>query len=438
MATTVRLCIARTEQWLLSHQSRWWFHLLLFTLAALLTISRRPDMILYPQFWAEDGTVWYEDAYNLGFWKALLIPLAGYFQTVSRLAGGLAQFVPLTYAPLLFNVLALAIKILPIQFLFSSRFSAIVSNVWAKLLLAILYIGLPNTNEVFVNITNIHSYLALLAFMIVVAEPARTKKWKVFDIFFITLSGLSGPFIVFLLPIALFRWWKAPDRRELLPIMVPLIACALIQGGSIALTGLSARSPMTLGATPALLARISAGQVFLGSLIGKEGFARLYNLYLHQNNLLSISLYFGTFLIGTAIVTYTFLKSKLEMKLFIAFAAILFASALFKPMASVKASQWLVMSIPGNATRYWFMPMLAFVVSLVWMLGKKNPLPLRVAALLILFTSLVGMKLEWVYYPWPNRNFKQYAENFSKASPGTMVEIPIMPENWHTMKLIKH
>ena len=223
MFQTIRSFFADAEPRLTLYQSRWWFHVVLFVLATLLTISRRPDIILYPQFWAEDGTVWFEDAYNLGFWRALFIPVVGYFQTVSRLVGGLAQLVPLAYAPLLFNLVALAIKILPIHFLFSSRFSAIVSNGWAKLLMALLYIGLPNTSEVFVNVTNAHSYLALLAFMIVVAEPAKNLGWKLFDIFFISLSGLSGPFIVFLFPIALFRWWKTPDRKRLLPIILPLL-----------------------------------------------------------------------------------------------------------------------------------------------------------------------------------------------------------------------
>ena len=38
----------------------------MFLLGVLLVILRRPDAVTYPQFWAEDGSSWFADAYNSG------------------------------------------------------------------------------------------------------------------------------------------------------------------------------------------------------------------------------------------------------------------------------------------------------------------------------------------------------------------------------------
>ena len=43
-----------------------------FLVACGVIISRRPDALFHAQFRYEDGAVWYADAYNLGWWQALL------------------------------------------------------------------------------------------------------------------------------------------------------------------------------------------------------------------------------------------------------------------------------------------------------------------------------------------------------------------------------
>ena len=59
-------------------------HIILFTLAFIVIISRRPDAILNPQFWAEDGSVFYAQAYNKGIINSLFLPYAGYLHAVPR------------------------------------------------------------------------------------------------------------------------------------------------------------------------------------------------------------------------------------------------------------------------------------------------------------------------------------------------------------------
>jgi hypothetical protein len=183
-----------------------YFFIVIFVISFVLIVLRRIDVIIYPQFWAEDGTVWYQTAYNLGI-KSLFIPHTGYFQTTSRLVALISQLLPLSFAPLFFNLCAIIIKIIPILFIFSVRCRKNFSSLLVPTLISLIYLFLPNSSEVFANITNAHWYLAIIAFLIVTADKAPNLAWKIFDIFFLILIGLSGPFIIFLLPIALIWWW---------------------------------------------------------------------------------------------------------------------------------------------------------------------------------------------------------------------------------------
>jgi hypothetical protein len=69
------------------------------------------------------------------------------------------------------------------------------------LLLASLYLLMPNTAELHANVTNSQWYLALAAFLIVISDAAPNRIWKAFDNVLLLLSGLSGPFSIFLTPI---------------------------------------------------------------------------------------------------------------------------------------------------------------------------------------------------------------------------------------------
>src|SRR5690349_12056595 len=109
---------------------------------AFAVISRRPDALLDPQFFAEDGNVWFGEAYNFGWLKALFMAHTGYFQTLPRLGAALALAVPLAHAPLVMNLIGLLVQIAPAIYLVSARPSH-----WAplriRLLMAAGYLAVP-------------------------------------------------------------------------------------------------------------------------------------------------------------------------------------------------------------------------------------------------------------------------------------------------------
>ena len=181
----------------------WCLQLVVFVLAFATVVSRRPDAVFNAQFWAEDGKFWYADAYNTGGIGIFLQPYYGYLHLVPRLTALVAQALPLRLGPLLFNLVAIVIEILPVQLLVSSRLSAL-GSVSARLWLGFLCLSLPHTANIHSNITNAQWHLALLAFLVLISTPARNWGWRSFDILAVVSSSLSGPFAFMLAPVAGF------------------------------------------------------------------------------------------------------------------------------------------------------------------------------------------------------------------------------------------
>jgi hypothetical protein len=410
---------------------RWCLYVLVFIDAFAIIILRRPDAILHPQFWAEDGFVWYANAYNLGGIRSLFLPMNGYFQTTSRLIAALSQIFPFSIAPLIFNVVAIIIQILPVILIISSRFSPVMPNLNTRMFLSFIYLVLPNSGEIHANLTNAQWHLALLAFMVIVAEPSDRPLWRCFDIGVVLLSGLSGPFSLLLTPIAALRWWLR--REKWLHILFLLTGtCAIIQTACLALNMHSSRSHMFLGATPKLFDRILSGQVFLGALIGQRGYEWFVSHY-GLNSMFALIIA----MIGLAVVINALLKTPIELRLFILFAILIFCSALIAPQVSDVVPQWQALSTPGWGVRYWFIPMLAFLTILVWMLGRLCSSMSRVFALLLLSIMAIGIILDWQYPPYTDFHFREYVHKFELSRRGEEVTIPINPPGW-SMTLTKH
>ena len=129
----------------------WKLQIFIFLIAAAAIVSRRPDAILNPQFFGEDGPVWFGQAYSFGWFSSLLHSQNGYFQTLPRLAAAIALLAPLRFAPLVMNLIGITFQVLPVTVLLSSRCAK-----WAPLsvrgFMAVLYIALPNSMELNVTV----------------------------------------------------------------------------------------------------------------------------------------------------------------------------------------------------------------------------------------------------------------------------------------------
>src|SRR3954464_4965666 len=115
-----------------------------FVIALLLMIARRTDILTNAMFWAEDGAVFYADAYNHG-WASLVQPYAGYFQLFPRFLFDVAALLPVRWVPLVGVWTALLVRAALPAFIFSSRLAWI--DWRAKVALTAYYLLMPNLAE---------------------------------------------------------------------------------------------------------------------------------------------------------------------------------------------------------------------------------------------------------------------------------------------------
>ncbi len=290
------------------------FFALLFVLFSLVSVSRRVDSVTNPQFWAEDGTIWYADAYHLGPFQPFLIPASGYFQSVSRLGAAMSLLVPLAFAPLLFNIIAIGFQTLPAWFFLSRRFAHLVPSFALRFLMGLTYLGLPSVFETHINLSNVQWRLSILLFLIIIARRDERIAWRFFDWFFLILAGLSGPFSIIAFPIAwYYRFRGSAGVRQSIGLLVALGGTAAIQLGS-ALLQMShqARGVVTLGASLMGFFQILAGKIFVSGIFGWMAYRSIWQSHWWTSGIPALAIGLG----GITILIRVFQRSGIEMRLF--------------------------------------------------------------------------------------------------------------------------
>ncbi|MGE0222245.1 MAG: hypothetical protein AB7F35_23735 [Acetobacteraceae bacterium] len=402
----------------------------LWLVCCLLLVLREPGVILRAELWAEDGWVWFPDAYHHG-WASLLRPHSGYLQTFPRLASLAALPFPLTWLPTLFAAIALAMQALPAAFLLSPRLDAAWPSRLGRVLFALVFVMLPNTYEGFVNVTNTQWYLAILAFLVLVSRPGRVWPSGVFDAGVLGVGGLTGPFCLFLLPVAAWAWWADRDRARLLRLLLVGGAC-VVQALCLFATMDTTRTTAPLGAGVVLLARIVSQQVFLGGLLGVPYIQQIRESWLWSHDIVPVL----AALIGLALLARAIWRGPPMLRMAALSGGLLFAAALLRPQVSDADPQWVMMTVPVAGQRYYLIPMLIWIGALLSLLGDPRPLP-RLAAAALLVLLPFGIKRDW-YYPWLSRtDFAETARVFAAAPPGTMVVFHIRPTDRIPMVLIR-
>jgi hypothetical protein len=361
---------------------------------------------------------------------SLFFPQGGYLQAPLRLVALLAQPFPLRWAPLLFVVVALIIQTLTATFLVSGRMSPVWPSLWGRFLFAFIYVALPNSWETHLNLTNAQWHLAILAFLVLVSQPAESRLGRAGDLFGLALSGLSGPFCAFLLPLAVWEFRGKRTAAHLQRVVVVAIACA-IQGGVLLATWVHSRSGAALGASGGTLARIIAVQILAGGLLGAHAMERVLQMSVLNRDQVAIAVALGGSLIGAVALW----RGPPVLRKAAVFAGLLFAAVLWRPQVSLTDPQWLVMTNPYLGQRYYLIPMLAWIGVVLTLATDRNR-RLRYVGSGLVLVLIGGIALDWFYPRLPATDFPEKTREFALAPPGTRVELPQQPADWK-MVLIK-
>ena len=392
----------------------------IFLLALVALFSRCPSMFTHAQFYAEDGTIWFAQAYNGGWLHTLLVPQAGYLNIVPRLGAGLALLFPLSWAPLVMALVGMMIQAAPLPLLLSSQCRGW-GSLSTRLGLAAIYLAIPN-RELHVVLTNSQWHLAVFSALAIFSAVPQTWWARVVESTLLLLAALSGPFGLVLAPMAFLFWWLRRERWT-------LVVCGLLGLGSgvqmaVLLHG-AARVQGPLGATVALFLRMLGGDIVAGALVGQSSIAWRAPM----------GVIVALALLGLAIYGYCLWHASLEWKFFLAFCGLLLAASLRSPLTSGSKPAWdsLLFAV---AARYWFLPMLAFTWGALWCARYGRARLFRWAGAGIVLCMVLGVVRDWNYGRIPGEDFSVGVARMSAAQPGEHVVMPIVPAGW-SMELVK-
>jgi hypothetical protein len=212
----------------------------------LVLFSRRPEAFANPQFWAEDGAIFYVQADVRG-WAALTIPYAGYHHFALRLVAALAVQADPAWVPASFYGASVALLAGVCLALFSPRIP-----LGRKPVLALCLVVIPHTGEALCSLTDAPWVLAFGLILLLLASDATTPAQWLLDLAAAVLIGLTNVFSILLLPCFA---WRALSRRSVASLVLLLVVAmtAGIQAWTIIHTVPAAPGTAWAGFTPVML-----------------------------------------------------------------------------------------------------------------------------------------------------------------------------------------
>lgn len=220
---------------------------LAFTLLACGAIlaARRPESLLNPQFWGEDSVIFYQGALQQGV-RAVFEPYAGYLHLVPRLVATASAWFDPRWAPTLFALAALGGSLYVAARTQSGR-CPLPRHIGCALAVVLV----PDGYEVLLNVVNLHWFLAGGAVLLLISADPTNNRQRAHDAIAAVVLGLTGPFVLMLAGLFLWRAWSRRTRASLALATITSL-CAVVQAwviwrssvgtseGSIAYSGLLA------------------------------------------------------------------------------------------------------------------------------------------------------------------------------------------------------
>ncbi len=374
------------------------------TAAAVLLVLflRRPESFLHPQFFAEDGAVFYMGA-NRAPWGSILSPYAGHLHLASRLVATLSSGADPLWMPAIYFAASIAAVLSLTLALFSRRL-----GLPFPALLALGVVLVPHNGEVFDSLTDLQWILALGFIVLMLArDPQGPGQWLV-DLGFASIASLSGVFSILFAPFFVLR---AASRRTPAAAATACLVCAgaAIQAHEV----LASPVPATPNSTPPILVLATFGhRVWLALLstpalsdsapvraraaAGAAGLALLALLVLGMS------------------------ASRPRRMVLAASLLLIVAAAIYR----FRGELYLLGTV-RNGDRYFFVPK----VCLVWMLvlHLRPACALRWLSGAMLAALLVNSCLTFRFEPRKDYHWPYWA---GRIATGERVVVPINPEGW--------
>jgi hypothetical protein len=400
------------------------------TILAVIIIVRRPDAVTNPQFWAEDGSVYFLENLTLGFGHAFGKLYNGYPNLAQRLIAMVGGWVSFAAAPRVYTTSAIALTALAVASFALPGFRHLVRSDALRVGFCVAAVSAPFEQEVLSTPTNLGWFLAVwLALLSAMRVPRR--RWQVAGL---ALAGcgaiLSTPLAALNPPLWLLRAWRGVQRRDRADLWLGVtLVLALVLVVSLT-RNLGARSAPDIP-----LLRRSAGFEVL-SWLGMTSYW-CAALLLGPGRLTEVQ----TLVIGILILTalgWVALRAWAQMRPGLSVALYYFVGSFFflllgRPLWFVAMSGW-----SGLASRYVVFPAAMLGLATVTILDTvRAGIPRMLAGAAV--AGLVGASWSsyFVITPFIDRQWADQAvlleQKLQQKSPAPLV-IPLNPP-WAPLKV---
>jgi len=349
-------------------------------LASAAQLVRAPGLPPWRVLWAEDGTVFLEQALDSPFLQTLGTTYAGYLHVVPRLLAEPASwFAPDAAAAILATSAALTASLLAAFVWVASRSVFTTRSVRALVVVLFLF-GTPATFEFAGTVANLHWYGLCACFFALLHRPA-TQREAAAAAAVVALTALSDPLLALLLPLLLFR----PGgllRAQLGARLIPLAALAGLSAQAAAILASAGPGRHTGFALADLLA-VYAQRVAGPAILGDSWFSQLWRVAGPSAAWAALAL-----LAGLAVWAATQGAAEARRHTLLAVAGSLVLLAV--PLA-IRGTTELAAAggaLSGAAGRYTFMPLLLAWIGLLVLVDRRAGRGRPFVLLFVLFIAI--------------------------------------------------
>ena len=368
-------------------------------LAILIVALRKSDSLLHPQFWAEDGGLFFVEAERYGGWGQLLRPYEGYLHFLPRLIAALGASLPLSLVPGFYAWSALAVTGMVAWWLQSPRITVFGGGIAALALAAV-----PHTGEVYLNISNLQWITALGLFALSFSADPTQRTTRLGEIAVIFLIGLTGPFILLALPLFAWRVYKYRSPWSIARLLAA-ITCAAAHVPSLI--------TLKLETFPQAWAPFHHA-----AIIGRRVISTLFLGQISLPEILCIALCLAGFTV--LVIALWRRRASIPSGLTLLGAAVLvLASTAYK----VRPDLWTLSELV-NGDRYFFIPKVILLWLLAALAASSKP-HTRIALTGLILIPLIANAPRFIFPPAADQN---WAASCAAITRGQPVWVPILPE----------
>ena len=192
----------------------------------MMLFFRARDVFDHPQFWAEDGSVFFQNAWTDGL-VSIAYAYAGYLHIVPRVVALAVEPFGAVAAPGLYVTAAVLLM------LWSSWTIARTTLPYARLL-SVMLVLVPGCGDVLGTLTNAQWILQPALLALVISNGPKSAHVRANQCVFAAVAGLSGPFSILLMPLVLWKVVQSSKARHDARVCTIVILSALVQLTNVA------------------------------------------------------------------------------------------------------------------------------------------------------------------------------------------------------------